>query len=102
MKGRVLVIGGTGAMGGPVVRRLLSTSQCGVRVLTRDLDSSRVAALRDLGGARIEVVRGDLDDEDSLLGAMKSVDAVFCNTDFWSTASAVREYEQGRRALETA
>ncbi|MDB5963657.1 MAG: HscaRG, partial [Polaromonas sp.] len=30
------------------------------------------------------------------------VDGVFCNTDFWSTASAWREYEQGLRALAAA
>ncbi len=33
---------------------------------------------------------------------MTGVDAVFCHTDFWSTASPPREYEQGRRALQAA
>jgi uncharacterized protein YbjT (DUF2867 family) len=102
MSDRVLVIGGTGAMGSPVVRALLATSKSAVRILTRDPDNQRVRNLRATGGGRVEAVRGNLDDEDSLSAAMAGARAVFCNTDFWSTASPLREYEQGLRALKAA
>ena len=98
----MLVIGGTGAMGGLIVRKLLSGPTRTVRVLTRDAGSARVSALLSDGDGRVEIVQGSLDDEQSLLQAMTGVDAVFCNTDFWSTGSPAREYEQGRCALRTA
>lgn len=102
MNTTVLVIGGTGAMGRPIVRSLMSGPERKVRILTRDPDGRHAAALKQAGGARVEAVRGNLDDEASLASAMSGVGAVFCNTDFFSTASPRREYEQGLRALRTA
>lgn len=98
----VLVIGGTGAMGRPIVRSLMSGPDRKVRILTRGPDGRHAAALKQAGGGRVEAVRGNLDDEASLAAAMSGVGAVFCNTDFFSTASPRREYEQGLRALRTA
>ena len=86
----VLVIGGTGAMGGAVVRALLERSRRTVRVFTRDPASVRVQDLVAEGNGRITAARGNLDDESSLRSALAGVDAVFCNTDFWSTGSPSR------------
>jgi len=102
MNATVLVIGGTGAMGRPVVRALLSEPDRKVRVLTRDPDGRHAAALTQAGDGRVKAVRGDLDDEASLAAAMSGADAVFCNTDFFSAGSPQHEYEQGLRALRTA
>lgn len=98
----VLVIGGTGAMGSAIVRALLADCDRAVRVLTRDPTSPRMAQQLDGGDGRVAAVRGDLDDENGLRAAMTGIDAVVCNTDFWSTASPLREYEQGLRALRAA
>ena len=102
MSDDVLVIGGTGAMGGPVARALLATSDATIRVLTRDPGSRRAQALAREGEGRVALVCGDLDDEDGLARAMAGARSVFCNTDFWSTASPLREFEQGQRALHAA
>lgn len=97
---RVLVIGGTGAMGSSVVRRLAARPGTEVAVLTRDPGSDRATALLPVGD--VTLLRGDLDDPAGLDEAMGGVDEVFCNTDFFSTASPACEHEQGLRALAAA
>jgi uncharacterized protein YbjT (DUF2867 family) len=68
--GPVLVVGGTGALGGKVVDALLARGKQ-VRALVRpSSDAGRLDA------AGVEVVRGDMMDPDSLLRAMDGVDAV--------------------------
>jgi len=64
MPDKVLVIGGTGLLGGPVVRRL-SADGFDVRVLTRDMDKAQ-AMFR----GSVEIVEGDVTDIDSLRKAM--------------------------------
>ncbi|WNE98996.1 NmrA/HSCARG family protein [Streptomyces luomodiensis] len=97
-----LVIGGTGAMGSRVVRALAARPGTTVRVLTRDPSSPRALTLaRDTPG-EVRLVRGDLDGEPSLEEALHGVDHVFCNTDFFATASPESEYAQGLRALRAA
>ncbi|HEX6345537.1 NmrA/HSCARG family protein [Umezawaea sp.] len=97
-----LVIGGTGAMGGSVVLRLLEATSDDVLVLTRDPDSPRAERLADLGGGRVRLLRGDVGDPATLHEGLELVDAVFCNTDFFSTGSVVGEYEQGLAILDAA
>ena len=67
---RILVIGATGVLGRPVVRRLLAQG-AEVRALTRSPD--RAADLAQLGA---EVVAGDLVDKGSLERACSGVDRV--------------------------
>ena len=69
-KAPVLVVGGTGRLGGQVVRALLSRGRQ-VRALVRP--ASDAAPLEADG---VEVARGDMMDPDSLLRAMDGVDAV--------------------------
>ena len=97
---RALVIGGTGAMGASVVRRLAARPGAEVAVLTRDPGSARATALLPVGD--VTLLRGDLDDPAGLDAAMEGVGEVFCNTDFFSTASPASEHGQGLRALAAA
>ncbi|MFD5825947.1 NmrA/HSCARG family protein [Lentzea sp. NPDC060358] len=95
-----LVIGGTGAMGGRVVARLLEATTGTVRVLTRDPSSPRARALAS--DSRVRLVRGDVGDDASVRAAVESADRVFCNTDFFSSGSVPAEHDQGLRLLEAA
>jgi len=97
---RVLIIGGTGAMGARVARRLADRPGTEVSVLTRDPGSERATAVQS--DKRVRLLRGDLNDPAGLRAAMSGVDEVFCNTDFFSTLSPASEYEQGLQALNAA
>jgi uncharacterized protein YbjT (DUF2867 family) len=66
--GSVLIVGGTGMLGGYLTRRLLAAGTP-VRVMSRCPD--RAVALRDAGA---EVVEGDLLDGDSLIRACDGAD----------------------------
>lgn len=68
--GPVLVVGATGSLGGKVVRALLDRGKS-VRALVRPTtDASRLEALG------VEIARGDMLDEPSLVKAMTGADAV--------------------------
>lgn len=69
----VAVVGATGQQGGATARALLAAGQR-VRALTRNPGSPAARALADAGA---EVVRADLDDRASVLGAFAGADAVF-------------------------
>ena len=49
-----------------------------VRGITRNPDKAQSRV-----GKGVEVVKGDLDDKESLVEAFKGADAIFTNTDFW-------------------
>ncbi|WP_461173658.1 SDR family oxidoreductase [Arthrobacter sp. Z1-9] len=69
-EGPVLVVGGTGMLGGQVVTELLNRGKQ-VRALVRPgSDASR------LESAGVEIARGDMMDQESLVRAMASADAV--------------------------
>jgi uncharacterized protein YbjT (DUF2867 family) len=65
----ILVTGATGNVGRQVVSQLLA-ADCRPRAMTRDPDSAGLPP-------RVEVVRGDLTDADSLERCLDGVDAVF-------------------------
>lgn len=98
----VLVIGGTGAMGSRVVRRLLAATDDQVSVMTRDPGSDQARRLAGLDAQRVRLIQGDLNDAAGLRAAMTPVERVFCNTDFFSTGSVSGEYHQGLAVLEAA
>jgi uncharacterized protein YbjT (DUF2867 family) len=70
---RILVLGATGRQGGSTARHLLGRGWP-VRAFVRDPDKS---AARDLSAAGATIVRGDLDDADSIRKAMRGVHGVF-------------------------
>src|SRR4029450_10178472 len=86
VKGPVLVVGGTGMLGGQVVAELLSRGER-VRALVR---ATSGATRLDQAGA--EIARGDMMDPASLLKAMDSADAVI------STAAGYTRHSKGDTA----
>lgn len=96
----VLVTGATGKQGGAVVNSLLKTGRFAVRALTRDPDSAKAKALRDLG---VEVVKGDLNDKASLVEAMAKARSVFCVTDARGAGYDVeKEFQMGKAGIDAA
>ena len=68
-----MVTGATGQQGGSLARLLLQKKHK-VYALTRNTQSSAAQDLRNKGA---NVVKGDLDDSDSLERAVKDVDSIF-------------------------
>ncbi|KAH9830307.1 NAD-P-binding protein [Rhodofomes roseus] len=87
----ILVIGGTGAQGLPVIEKLLALAEDGspspyaVRVLTRDPTSHRALELASKG---VELVKGSFDDFDSVAAALKGCYGAFVNTDGFTVGQA--------------
>lgn len=69
----VTVFGGTGFLGQRIVARLLEQPALRVRAVSRDPER---AAPPDAHGARLEVVRGDVRDADSVAAATEGTNAV--------------------------
>jgi uncharacterized protein YbjT (DUF2867 family) len=93
----VLVSGATGRQGGAVIRHLAGRGWK-LRALTRDPGS---AAARELAGAGVEVMQGDLEDPPSLERAVRGAYGVYSVQDFWSVG-ARREVAQGKNLAEAA
>ncbi len=68
---KTLITGGTGFIGGHVVQALLDKGHA-VRLLSR-----RPEIPEDLKGKNIEVVRGDLEDPESVINAMEDIDLFY-------------------------
>ncbi|MGC4100745.1 NmrA/HSCARG family protein [Ferruginibacter sp.] len=91
----ILVIGATGAQGGSVAKELLTQKKFAVRILTRNPTSDNALALIQQGAA---VVKGNLDDKESLKEAMKDCYGVFGVTNFWEHYQ--NEYQQGKNLVD--
>ena len=91
----ILVTGATGAQGGSVARYLLEEGAFSVRCLTRNPASAQAIALANAGA---EIVKGDLNDLDSLAYALKNVYGVFGVTSFWEHFE--NEYQQGKNLID--
>jgi 2-alkyl-3-oxoalkanoate reductase len=83
---RTLVTGGTGFLGGHLVRRLVQQGDQ-VRVLARP------ASRADRLPGEVEIVRGDLKDEESVARAVDGVDIIYHVGA--ATAGSWEEYRQG-------
>jgi uncharacterized protein YbjT (DUF2867 family) len=97
----VAVLGATGAQGGGLAAAILDDpdGEFAVRALTRNPSSEAARALAARGA---EVVRADLDDEDSIRRAFTGAYGAFVVTAFWEYNSAERELAQARAAANAA
>jgi len=98
VEGAILVLGGTGRQGGAVARELLRRGH-DVRALVRDPHKERA---RELERAGAVLVRGDLDDEESLLAAMQGVHGVFSVQTFLGPGGVAAEERQGKAVADAA
>jgi len=97
----IAVTGATGAQGGGLIRAILAHPEGGfsARAITRDPDSEKAKALEALG---VEVVKADLDDEESLARAFAGAYGAYCITNFWEHFSPDKEIEQAAKLAQAA
>lgn len=95
--GSILITGATGHQGGAVAKELLAHGYQ-VVAMTRHPDGADAKALADRGA---KIVRGDLDDEESLRRALKGVWGTFAVQNTWE-AGVEKEEEQGKRYARIA
>ncbi|MGW2817213.1 NmrA/HSCARG family protein [Streptomyces sp. NPDC001415] len=97
----VTVFGATGNQGGSVVRAILADRDSGfaVRAVTRRPDSDRAKELEQQGA---EVVRADLDDEESLVAALDGAYGAYLVTNFWEDMDAAHEKAQAAALARAA
>lgn len=93
-----LVTGATGKQGGAAVKHLINAG-AKVRALTRKPNSDRAAALRKLG---VEVVKGNLNDINSLEIAVNGVYGVFAVTNYWEFGTGKKEVLQNKNLTDLA
>src|SRR4029077_9126350 len=93
----ILITGVTGHQGGAVAQALQGTGFY-LRGLTRKPESERAVALARHG---VDVVKGDLDDEATLRGALAGAWGVFGVQNTWE-AGVEREEAQGKRLATLA
>ncbi|KAB5515672.1 hypothetical protein GE09DRAFT_1013005 [Coniochaeta sp. 2T2.1] len=95
----VLIIGGTGAQGVPVVKALASDSKYAVRVITRNASSNDAIKVASTPG--VTVFEGNAYDEPTLREALKGVQYVFANTNGFAIGEMAEIY-WGIRLYELA
>jgi uncharacterized protein YbjT (DUF2867 family) len=97
----IAVVGATGTQGGGLVRAILADkdSEFTPRAITRNVISGKAKALTKAGA---EVVRADLDDEESLKRAFAGAYGAFCVTNFWEHFSPEKEYAQAGNMARAA
>jgi uncharacterized protein YbjT (DUF2867 family) len=93
----IVVTGATGKQGGAVARELVRLG-FRVRAITRDPSKPAAMALGELGA---EVLRGDLDDVESLRHPLEGAHGVYSVQNFWETGYE-REVAQGIAFAELA
>lgn len=87
----ILVTGATGKQGGAVVEHLLRHG-AQVRALTRNPASQKAIMLASRG---VEIVKGDLDNSESIVDALRGVEAVFAVQEPWAHGASA-EIRQGK------
>ena len=91
----IAIIGGTGAMGRPIIAALNETNQYSLRVLTRNTKSEQATQLA-ANYANVQLVEGDYTDEQAVRKLFTSVYGVFCNTDIWNCGGYEAEIKLGK------
>ena len=97
----IAVLGATGAQGGGMVRAIMAdkSGEFTARALTRNINSDKAKALKDLGA---EVVAVDIDNYESIKSAFKDAYGVFAVTFFWEHFSADKEIEEAKLIAKAA
>ena len=100
----LLVFGATGQQGGSVIEYVLNdpqlSKQYSIRAVTRDPSKPNAQALHQRG---VEVVKGELDDAESLKSMMQGVHTVFANTiTVYDEHIKTREVAQGTALADAA
>jgi len=97
----VLVTGATGKQGGSAIKELLTRIQnFKIKALVRNPDS---AASQKLKAQGVELIKGDLHDQDSLKAALKDVDSAFLmTTPIGGKNGALDEIVQGKNFIDAA
>ncbi|KAF1967447.1 NAD(P)-binding protein [Bimuria novae-zelandiae CBS 107.79] len=95
----ILVIGGTGAQGTPVVYALANSKRYRVRLLTCDPASARAQKLGAL--PNVTLIQGTQDNQKDLERAFKGVYGAWVNTDGFTIGEKAETF-YGIRAYETA
>ncbi len=97
----IAVVGATGAQGGGLVRAILADPAGGfaARAITRDSASGKAKALVQAGA---EVVAADIDDEASLVKALRGAYGAYFVTAFWEHFSPEKEKAQARHMAAAA
>ncbi|KAH7320760.1 hypothetical protein B0I35DRAFT_450469 [Stachybotrys elegans] len=95
----ILVIGGTGAQGNPVVKALAESGRYSVRVLTRNVASEKAKALAEL--PNVTLLQGSQDSQKDLHAAFTGVYGAWVNLDGF-TIGEKSELFYGVRAYEIA
>ncbi|KAL3492778.1 hypothetical protein BJX62DRAFT_224355 [Aspergillus germanicus] len=95
----ILVIGGTGAQGSPVVKALATSTCYAVRILTRNPSSPQAQALAAL--PNVTFLQGNQENQDDLHAAFKGVYGAWVNLDGF-TIGEKNELFYGIRAYEIA
>ncbi|XP_051878438.1 nmrA-like family domain-containing protein 1 [Pristis pectinata] len=93
----VAVFGASGNQGGSVATALLKDGTFTVRAITRNPRKKEIKELKRRGA---EIVKADLDNEESLFNALKDVYGVFLVTDYWEYMNKDKEAEQGKRVAD--
>ena len=99
----ILVFGATGNQGGAVIKTLISESErenktITLRILVRNPDSDTVRAMQQKG---VEVIKGSMENPESLQKALVGVSRVFLNTthDKYGGESWIVEKERGEAVI---
>lgn len=98
----ITVFGATGLQGGGLCRAILSDTSSGefaVRAVTRNVDSDKAKALKDLGA---EVVQGDIDDKQAVRKTLEGAYGAYFVTFFWAHFSPEKEYAEAQTYAECA
>ncbi|HEY8518982.1 MAG TPA: NmrA/HSCARG family protein [Gammaproteobacteria bacterium] len=95
----IAVVGSTGSQGGGLCRAILADKSGGFacRAITRDPNKDKAKELQSLGA---EVVRGDLDDVESLKKAFAGAHGVYAVTNFWEHFSGEKEKAQAKNVAD--
>lgn len=100
-KKTIVIFGATGAQGGGLAHAILNdpNSEFAVRAVTRDPNSDAAKALAQKGA---EVVKGDVDDAESLKQALQGAYGAYFVTFFWAHFSPEKEMEEAKKMAEAA